>query len=285
MHTERPMPPPLPITRVVTPSTVSPTPDFRATRLDPAILRDDASPLMSVDHFVMRAPTFPPHPHAGFSAVTYVLPESAGAMLNRDSRGDHSRIAPGGLHWTAAGAGIVHEEVPERRGVPVEGFQIFIKQPREAELAPPAVQHVEPAEVPDVDAGEGARVRVLAGSHRGHAAPVVPPSPFLALDVMLAPAATFRWASPDADRASVAYLFRGSALVNGTSVGSPAMIALGRGAGSLTALAGGEGARIALFSGRPLDGPIHWQGPFALSSPAALRSAFERYQAGEMGRL
>lgn len=30
-------------------------------------------PFLSVDYFRMSAPTFPPHPHAGFSAVTYLF--------------------------------------------------------------------------------------------------------------------------------------------------------------------------------------------------------------------
>jgi redox-sensitive bicupin YhaK (pirin superfamily) len=54
-------------------------------------LRPDASltldPFLSIDAFHMSQATFPPHPHAGFSAVTYMLPESPGAFTNRGSRG------------------------------------------------------------------------------------------------------------------------------------------------------------------------------------------------------
>ena len=64
------------------------------------------APLESLDPFIylvefwMRAPTFDPHPHAGFSALTYLFDDSTGAMLNRDSQGDESVIRPGDLHWT-----------------------------------------------------------------------------------------------------------------------------------------------------------------------------------------
>lgn len=54
----------------------------------------------------MSEPTFPPHPHAGFSAVTYLFEDSGGALVNRDSLGDRSRIEPGALHWTQAARGI-----------------------------------------------------------------------------------------------------------------------------------------------------------------------------------
>ena len=59
-------------------------------------------PFLNVDDFRMSQPTFPPHPHAGFSAVTLMLEDSRGAFVNRDSLGDRSRIAPGGVHWTMA---------------------------------------------------------------------------------------------------------------------------------------------------------------------------------------
>lgn len=34
------------------------------------------------------APTFPPHPHAGFSAVTYLFLDSETGIANRDSLGN-----------------------------------------------------------------------------------------------------------------------------------------------------------------------------------------------------
>ena len=57
-------------------------------------------PFLNFDDFRMSVPTFPPHPHAGFSAVTYMFEDSPGAFINRDSLGDRSRIGPGALHWT-----------------------------------------------------------------------------------------------------------------------------------------------------------------------------------------
>jgi hypothetical protein len=50
-------------------------------------------PFLNLDDFHMSQPTFKPHPHAGFSAVTYMFEDSAGAFINRDSLGDRSPIA------------------------------------------------------------------------------------------------------------------------------------------------------------------------------------------------
>ena len=59
----------------------------------------DLDPFLSITDFRMSEPIFAPHPHAGFSAVTYSFPDSAGAFVNRDSLGDRSRIGAGALHW------------------------------------------------------------------------------------------------------------------------------------------------------------------------------------------
>ena len=63
-------------------------------------------PLLMVDHFRMSEPTFGPHHHAGFSAVTYVLEDSRSAHQNTDSMGNNLPINLGSLHWMVAGRGI-----------------------------------------------------------------------------------------------------------------------------------------------------------------------------------
>jgi redox-sensitive bicupin YhaK (pirin superfamily) len=116
----------------LTPFVLLPTPwsRFRGGRSGAWMLhpRPPASldPFMMVDHFVMDEPTFMPHPHAGFSAVTYLFEDSEGGIANRDSLGHALHIAPGGLLWTQAGSGVLHEELPVQRGLGTHGLQIFV---------------------------------------------------------------------------------------------------------------------------------------------------------------
>lgn len=109
---------------------------FRAYGLhgsDPAL----TDPFLGIDHAWMSAPTFPPHPHAGFSAVTYLFLDSETGIANRDSLGNSTPIEPGGLHWTAAGRGVVHEENPAVLGSTAHLLQIFANLPRERQDAVP----------------------------------------------------------------------------------------------------------------------------------------------------
>ena len=49
---------------------------------------EQISPFIGIDSYTMPQPFFGPHPHAGMSAVTLMLPEADGGFINRDSLGD-----------------------------------------------------------------------------------------------------------------------------------------------------------------------------------------------------
>ena len=53
------------------------------------------NPFMNADHAWMCAPTFPQHPHAGLSAISYVFEASETGIDNRDSLGTHHLIRSG----------------------------------------------------------------------------------------------------------------------------------------------------------------------------------------------
>lgn len=256
---------------------------FRARRIDAATLGAPIDPWLAVDRFHIAAPTFPPHPHAGFAALTYVLPESPGTMRNRDSLGAHLMIAPGALHWTAAGSGVLHEEVPAT-AAPVEGLQIFLNHPAARQQDPPHIAHLEAAEVPVVDLGAGSRARVLIGAFGGAEAPLRGLSPVTLLDLTLAPGAGFRWPG-DPLPANVALVETGTVTVEGAGLAAPGSAIVPPGGGALALSAGPEGARVVLFAGAPLRQPVHWLGSLCLASPEAAAAAMARYRAGAMGQL
>lgn len=237
---------------------------------------------LNIDHFHMSQPTFPPHPHAGFSAVTYMLEDSPGGFTNRDSRGDRTRIVPGALHWTRAGIGIIHEEIPEVPGVDCHGLQIFVKLPRELEEMPATAFHLEPHEVPEV-VRAGARVRVLAGEFAGVASPIPQPVPLTLLDVQLAPAADLELALP-AGHEAFALVLAGAGRLGDVRVVRDDALPLPAGA-TIRLVTDAEPLQLVLGHSPPLAHEVHWAGPFCMSDPARLGAARRRYQAGALGRL
>ena len=161
-------------------------PHFRAFGLRGASALID--PFIGIDHAWMSAPTFPPHPHAGFSAVSYVFLDSETGIANRDSIGNHNLIAPGGVHWMAAGKGVVHEEVPAEHGKTVHSLQVFVNLPITQRDTPARALGLAPHEIPTVQQA-GAKIRVVAGSFAGQHSPLDAPTAVTMLDVSLEPGA------------------------------------------------------------------------------------------------
>jgi redox-sensitive bicupin YhaK (pirin superfamily) len=102
---------------------------FKAFALRGGGAEDAMDSFLGVDHARMSEPTFATHPHAGFSAVSYLFLDAETGVKNRDSLGTRNLIRPGALHWSAAGRGVVHDEVPAETGKTVHMLQIFVNLP------------------------------------------------------------------------------------------------------------------------------------------------------------
>lgn len=147
----------------------------------------DLDPFLNIDLFHMSGPVFALHPHAGFSAVTYLLDDSTSPMHNVDSLGDDGLIQPGGVHWTVAGSGIVHNEYVEHPGRTARGAQVFVRLPVDAEETAPSSTRFSPEELPMVDVGGQATARVVAGQPMGESSPVHEPAGVHLYDVTIDP--------------------------------------------------------------------------------------------------
>ena len=243
-----------------------------------AALGIDLDPFLMVDWFTGDRDPFGPHPHAGFSAVTWHLPSSTGRIRNRDTLGDDSFFGPGSLHWFEAAHGAVHNELPD--GV-VEGLQIFVNLPHREKHGEPRAYRATADDVPVVTLGPS-RVRVVVGAFEGRVSPVVPRTPeigLLDIDVdgeVCVPL-------PRGHSAFV-IVTSGKVEVNGVA-GADAVALHDDGEGLILAPAGPGGGHAVLFHGRPLKEPVFASGPFVMGSRDDLFDAMARYQKGEMGHL
>ena len=263
-------------------------PGFEVAFLRPELIGGGMDPFLQIDAFALAEPVFKPHPHAGFNAVTYLLPESPQGFINRDSLGTRRRIAPGALHWTTAGSGIIHEEVPEVRGIAVLGLQVFINLPAARKHMAPGFLHLEPEAVPVVSR-DGATIRVVSGESNGAVSPLVTPTPGVRLvDVTLQPRAVFEQ-ELTADENAFAWLFNGSATIAAGSGGEVLrtfdLVGFELDGTRVRLQAGAAGARLVLCAGPPLGEPIAASGPFVMSTPEELERAYADYASGRLGQL
>jgi hypothetical protein len=250
------------------------TADLSGANLDPFIM---------VSLYDMAAPTFPPHPHAGFSVATYILPESRIGFFNQDTLGNKNRIAPGALHVTVAGAGVLHEEQPERLGSLARGYQIWIDHSEaQRELAPHALSLAAP-DVPLLQRN-GAEIRVVLGASNGAVSPLNLPTPVRLVDVTLTSGARFEQNLAHGETAFLLAL-DGALEVAGAEVRAGDMALTAVDGDLLTLTARSEPARFTLFAGVPLQSPRVQAGPFVASSEAQLQRFAANFRAGRFGML
>lgn len=216
-----------------------------------------------------------PHPHIGLATVTYLFD---GALVHRDSLGVVQTIERGALNWMTAGRGVVHSErtpdVQRATGPSVSGLQVWVALPSAHEDDEPSFVHAGQRELPTVD-GNGAHVRVIVGTFAGRRSPVSGLSELAYADVELDPGARFEVPGEHAERA--AYLVDGAVAVDGESYAAGRLVVF-RERADVVLTTGGQGARLMLLSGEPLDGPrfIWWN--FVASSRERIEAAKDRWR-------
>lgn len=248
----------------------------------------DLDPFLNIDLFEMRGPVFAPHPHAGFSAVTYMFDDSTTHFRNHDSLGDNSLIEPGGVRWTVAGSGIVHDEVVAEVGRLGHGAQIFVRHPAASELDDPSGQTLTRRELPTVELNGGSRLRVVAGTTDTTRSPVVDPAGVHVYDLVLGPNGRAELVFDASHRGFVMTVSGAARLATGVGegvVGPTGLAVFEPGDDHVELVADGAGAHLLVGAGRPLHQPAHMVGGFCLSSEDRLVDAIDRYRSGSMHGL
>jgi redox-sensitive bicupin YhaK (pirin superfamily) len=260
---------------------------FRATAIRGGEMAKPIDPFLGVDHAYMSAPTFKPHPHAGFSAVSYLFEDSTTGILNRDSRCTQNLIKPGGLHWTAAGKGIVHEEIPAENGKMVHMLQIFVNLPIHKQSAEAFALSIEPNDVPVVQLN-GATLRVPIGSYAEVSSPLQTPTDITLLDISVENGVEISIPISAGKSAFVLPIIGnvkidGEIFVGGETI---APVYSEQNSSSEIKIQAINGkAQVVVFSGTPLKQPVYWKGSLALASPEALVERITAYQRGDFGTL
>ncbi|CAI0940467.1 Pirin [Serratia ficaria] len=258
---------------------------FSAARIDIEQLDKFMNPVMGLDHFLMSGPTFAPHPHAGFSAISYLFEDSKGGMLNRDSMG-HSFIAqPGDVIWTQAAHGLVHDEVPVQTGQKVHGIQLFVNLRGTNKNLPPEVFHLNASDAPQIG-NNGNRVRLLVGCYQTYVSPLKPAEPFLMTDgyykvedeLVLPP-----------DWRTLFFQLKGDMTINVDGhqrrLQGPGIVGLHNRQITQVKLIPNTDSHLMVLAGPVNNEPVASYGPFIMNNKQEIEAAITRYRNGDMGSL
>lgn len=280
---------PLSLTPVITASKKNYSDGYKYYNLSEKFFGGMMDPVLMVDHFQMKEPTFPPHPYAGYSAVTYIFADSPGGIRSRDSLGNDDLVQPGELQWTMAGRGMMHEEVPLGSDQAVEGLKILVNLSGAAKKQEPQVFHVTKEQIPEWSPSPAIKVRVLSGRLSGVESPLKLPEPFTFLDVKIKARMGFR-ARVLMDSGAILYVTKGK--IRLTAEDEVSQLESYQAIGAQTEDNDGEllidaleDSHFIFLSGKVLAEPIISHGPFVMNSSEEITSAIEAYQRGEMGKL
>ncbi|MCU0434120.1 MAG: pirin family protein [Bacteroidia bacterium] len=238
-------------------------------------------PFLVFTEFHMDRPIFGPHPHAGVSVMTYMMPDSKGSFLNRDSRGDRSIIEPGGIHVTQAGSGVKHDEVPTVNLTDCHGFQIWINHADKDRLVAPDAFHALSKDVPEVKSDK-VFVRVVQGEFSGAKSPIELVTRTTILDVSLEPQTEVEF---DAQEMTFIYLLEGALMVGDNQVAGKAMVNFEASGSKVRVKTENDAAHFMFVCGTPHHEPIVYGGPFVMTTSEQMHQTKLRLGRGEMGVL
>jgi quercetin 2,3-dioxygenase len=238
-------------------------------------------PILVFTEYHMTNAVFGPHPHAGVSVMTYILPDSKNSFINRDSLGDQSIIEPGGLHITQAGRGMFHDEFPKIPGVLAHGFQIWLNHAERNRFVTPTSFHANAHEIPEVITDDYT-VRILHGRYGDEHAKHSMVTDVTLLHIFLQPHAVIQLS---ADEMAFVYGLSGSGLADTEKFGAQTLVNYSAAGNSITIKADATQLEFMFATGTPLKEQITYGGPFVMTTPQQMAETQSRYAHGAMGTL
>ena len=146
-------------------------------------------------------------------------------------------------------------------------------------MTAPRYQDIPADAVPEVAAGPGATVRVIAGRFGGVDGAVEGGTTEpVYLDVHLEAGAAIEVPLPEG-HAGFAYAYQGTAEVGGETLERGTLGVLGAG-GGVRAVAKAGPARFLIVAGKPLREPVAKYGPFVMNTEAQIIEAIDDFRAG-----
>jgi redox-sensitive bicupin YhaK (pirin superfamily) len=262
-----------------------PFPTQRVEQVDPFLLLHHADVKTPV-HTEPDHAGIGPHPHRGFSPVTFIF---KGGVHHRDSRGNDSVIYEGGAQWINAGMGIIHSERPPHDihdiGGRQEIIQLWINTPAAHKMDPPAYFPLKAEEAPEFHSEDRKiSMKVFSGHVLGVNGPIPSHTDVNAATLTLKKGGKITIPLP-ATHTVVLYLLDGQLTLDGFGLVEGLHAVLFKKDGEGIAFEAKEDTRLLLLSGEPLNEEVVSYGPFVMNTQTEIMQAMRDYQMGKMGVL
>jgi redox-sensitive bicupin YhaK (pirin superfamily) len=262
-----------------------PFPSAEVERIDPFLLLHHAE-VKVPKHIPVEKAGVGPHPHRGFSPVTFIF---KGGVHHRDSRGNNNVVHAGGTQWMNAGMGIIHSERPpqdifENGGVQ-EIIQLWINTPAQHKMDQPSYFPLDAENTPYYRSEDGqVKINIIAGELENIKGPIKPLSSINTLTAEFKQGGKYFFVIPSSHNVFI-YLLDGKLKINDAIEVQGKYAAVFGTDGDGFEIEALEDTRFFIGSGEPLNEPVATHGPFVMNNQTEILQAFRDYQIGKMGVL
>lgn len=262
-----------------------PLPTTHVEQVDPFLLLHHAN-IKSPAHIEPDDAGVGPHPHRGFSPVTFIF---QGGVHHRDSRGNDKVVYAGGAQWMNAGMGIIHSERPpqdiQEIGGRQEIIQLWINTPAKNKMDVPVYYPVQANEVPSVISEDRLMsVNVFAGNVLGANGKIPTLFPINAATIIAKQGGKISIDIPQTHNALL-YLLDGRISLEGYGLVEEINAIVFKTDGDGISFEAKENTRMLFVTGEPLNEKVTSYGPFVMNTQTEIMEAMRDYQMGKMGIL
>jgi redox-sensitive bicupin YhaK (pirin superfamily) len=225
-----------------------------------------------------------PHPHRGFSPVSFMI---QGEGYHKDNAGHSGTISAGGIQWMFAGKGLLHSEGPTKellaKGGVQEMIQIWVNVPKAHKWDEPYYQNAAAEQLPFVLEQEGVQLRLASGTYEGKSSPMKSFTPVTAIIGTITKGKQVEIAAVPGYQALL-YVYRGTVTVNGVTASMHQLYVFEKEESGISITAA-EDAGILFLSAEPIDEPVAAKDNFVMNTTEEVEQAMQDYKNGVFGTL
>jgi quercetin 2,3-dioxygenase len=225
----------------------------------------------------------PPHPHAGFEVVTYLID---GEFFHRDSKGNDQFARGGDINWMTAGSGIIHSEGPTEsfleKGGRLQLLQVWINLPAKYKSDDPSFRNYPGAGFPEIN-NEGFRLKLLIGNYGDMKSPVITRTPMFFYHLKLKKGRLVT-IPVNREQSAALYILDGKLRALNQELGQGQLLDFNLDGDQLVFSAITD-TDLVIFGGLPLKEKLVTYGPFVMNSFEEIQQAIGDYEKGRMGQL
>lgn len=226
-----------------------------------------------------------PHPHRGFSPVSFMI---QGEGYHMDSAGHAGDIEAGGIQWMFAGKGLLHSEGPTKRllekGGVQEMIQIWVNVPAANKWDDPYYQNAQKYQLPEVLEQDGVEMRLASGTYEGKSSPMKSFTPLTAIIGTIMAGKTVKIGATPGYQALL-YIYKGAAQVNDRDEVRMHQLVVFEQDNDEIEITAIENTGILFLSAEPLNEPVAAKDNFVMNTPEEVEQAIQDYKDGKFGTL